>query len=374
MKLGSVLVVGGGIGGLTAAIALSRKGYPVEIVEKDPEWTVYGVGIIQQFNVIRAMASLDLLDAYLEKAFGFDRTVLHGGPGGQQVADFNTPRLAGDAYPSNAGVRRRDLQNVLAARARELGVTIRLGLTVETLEDDGDGVTVTLSDGTTHRYDIVVGADGVFSRTRGQILPDAPQPRYTGQWVWRYNLPQPDDMDGIQIFAGPVNAGFVPLGGGVMYMFLLSQEEEGFKLPRDGAAGIMRSRIGPLAPPQVKAVQDQITEDAEVVGRPLEVIFLDGAWHKGRTVLLGDAVHASTPHLAQGAGMAIEDAIVLAEELEKADDPETAFTAYRARRFDRAKFIAENSILIGDSQMGKVEHVDIGELNGKTIGLMAQPI
>ncbi|MBO6866094.1 MAG: FAD-dependent oxidoreductase [Thalassococcus sp.] len=374
MELDSVLVIGGGIGGLTAAIALRRKGFAVEIVEKDPEWSVYGVGIIQQFNVIRAMASLDLLDAYMEKAYGFDRTVLFAGPAGQQVADFNTPRLAGEDHPSNAGIRRRDLQKVLADRAQALGVTIRLGTTVETITDDGAGVTVALSDGTTGRHDIVIGADGVFSRTRGMILPDAPNARYTGQWVWRYNLPQPPEMEGIQIFSGPVNAGFVPLGAGQMYMFLLSEEPDGMTLPLEGSAEAMRDRIGPLAPPQVKAVADQITQNADVVARPLEVVFVDSDWHKGRVVLLGDAIHASTPHLAQGAGMAIEDGIVLAEELTRHDTPEAAFTAYRNRRFERAKFIADNSVLIGDSQMGKVPPVDVGALNGRTIGLMAEPI
>lgn len=373
MQLKSVLIVGGGIGGLTAAIALRRKGFPVEIIERDAEWTVYGVGIIQQFNVIRAMAQLDLLDAYLENAFGFDRTTIYGGPQGVEMADFNTPRLAGEAYPSNAGIRRTDLQKVLVTRAKELGATVRLGLTVSEMREDADGVDVTFSDGSTGRHDIVIGADGVFSQIRGMIMPDAPKPRYTGQWVWRYNLPQPADLDGIRVFAGPCNAGLVPLGNGLMYMFLLSQEEPGFQLEQAGAAKAMQSRAK-MAPPQLAEPLSQITDDAGVVGRPLEVVFLDGDWHRGRVVLMGDAVHASTPHLAQGAGMAIEDALVLAEELERAETPEDAFTAYRARRFDRAKFIAENSILIGDSQMGKVEGVDVGALNGRAIGLMAEPI
>lgn len=373
MQLKSVLIVGGGIGGLTAAIALRRKGFAVEIIERDPDWTVYGVGIIQQFNVIRAMAELDLLDAYLANAFGFDRTTLYGGPQGVEVADFNTPRLAGDAYPSNAGIRRTDLQKVLVTRAKELGATIRLGITVTEMRDDGHGVDVTFSDGSNGRHDIVIGADGVFSQIRGMILPEAPTPRYTGQWVWRYNLPQPADLDGIRVFSGPCNAGLVPLGKGLMYMFLLSQEDPSFQLDQTGAAETMRSRAH-MAPPQLAEPLAQITDDSGVVGRPLEVVFIDGDWHRGRVVLMGDAIHASTPHLAQGAGMAIEDAIVLAEELDRAATPADAFTAYRARRFDRAKFIAENSILIGDSQMGRVEGVDIGALNGQTIGLMAQPI
>jgi 2-polyprenyl-6-methoxyphenol hydroxylase-like FAD-dependent oxidoreductase len=372
MKLNSVLVIGGGIGGLTAAIALSRKGYPVEIIEKDPDWTVYGVGIIQQFNVIRVMGSLDLLDAYMAEAFGFDKTEMFT-PTGQKIAEFPTPRLAGPEYPSNAGIRRTDLQRVLATKASELGVKVRLGVTADRIEDDGNGVDVAFSDGTSGRYDIVVGADGVHSRTRTQILPDAPQPRYTGQWVWRYNFPQPDDLTGIRIFTGSRGAGLVPLGQGLMYMFLVTEEPEGFRLAVEGSAAILRDRTAGNAP-QIVELASQITEDEGVVGRPLETIFLEGAWHKGRVVLIGDAVHASTPHLAQGAGMAIEDGVVLAEELANAADPESAFKAYRDRRFDRTRFIAMNSVRIGESQMGKIEHVDVAALNRETIGLMAQPI
>lgn len=372
MQTKSVLVIGGGIGGLTAAIALGRKGHQVEIIEKDPDWTVYGVGIIQQFNVVRAMGSLDLLDAYMAEAYGFDRTEMFS-PGGQKIAEFPTPRLAGPEYPSNAGIRRTDLQRILATKANEVGVKVRLGATAERLEDDGRGVDVSFSDGASRRYDIVVGADGVHSRTRTQILPDAPKPRYTGQWVWRYNFPQPEDMTGIRIFTGARGAGLVPLGKGKMYMFLLSEEPEGFRLAVEGSALVMRQRMAGNAP-QIVELADKVTQDECVVARPLETIFLEGPWHKGRVVLIGDAVHASTPHLAQGAGMAIEDGLVLADELAKAADPEAAFEAFRTRRFDRTRFIAMNSVRIGESQMGKIEHVDVAALSRETIGLMAQPI
>ncbi|WP_400082050.1 FAD-dependent oxidoreductase [Yoonia sp. R78084] len=374
MDLDSVLVVGGGIGGLTAAIALRRKGYPVEIIERDPNWSVYGVGIIQQMNVVRAMNDIGVLEAYLAKGSGFSTTTIYAGPDGMQSARFETPRLAGPQHPSNAGIRRRDLQQVLGDEAKRLGAKVRLGLTIVRMEDDGEGVDVTFSDGTSGRYDIVVGADGIFSATRAAIVPDAPKPEYTGQWVWRYNLPRPASLEGIEIFAGPCNAGLVPMTDDLMYMFLVSQEEEGMTLPTQGAAAAMRARTK-MAPPQISALLDQITDDEGVVARPMEVIFLkDHPWHKGRVVLLGDAVHASTPHLAQGAGMAIEDGLVLAEELARADDTETAFQAYRARRFDRVAFVAENSIRIGDMQMGKIPPFDAGELTGQSIKLMCEPI
>lgn len=373
MKVNSALIIGGGIGGLTTAIALRRNGIAVEIIERDPNWTVYGVGIIQQMNVIRAMNDLGVLDSYLSCASGFDSTTLFVGPGGVEEAKFDTPRLAGPDYPSNAGIRRTDLQRVLAEAAASAGATVRLGCTVTNMIDDGSGVDVTLSDGTTGRHDIVIGADGIYSHTRRTLLPDAAAPVYTGQWVWRYNFPRPPELDGIHIFAGPLNAGFVPITEELMYLFLLSEEPDTTALPVEGAAAALRARAK-MPPPQVAAILDQITEDAAVVARPIETLSIEGDWHKGRVVLIGDAAHASTPHLAQGAGMAIEDSLVLADELGKAATPEDAFTAYRARRLPRVQHVASNSVRIGEMQMGKIPPFDVGELTGQTIGLMCQPI
>lgn len=373
MQTSTALIIGGGIGGLTAGIALRQKGIKVDIIERSKDWSVYGVGIIQQMNVVRAMGELGILDDYLSKSFGFDSTTLFVGPGGVQDAKFETPRLAGPDYPSNAGIRRPDLQAVLAEGVKKEGAQVRLGTTVTDMNDDGEGVDVTFSDGTSGRYDIVVGADGVFSQTRQTIMPDAPAPSYTGQWVWRYNLPRPADLDGIHIFAGPLNAGYVPMTEDLMYMFVVTQEPDTNPIPVEGSAAALRERASKMAPPQIAAKIDQITDDAGVVARPMETILLEGDWHKGRVVLLGDAVHASTPHLAQGAGMAIEDAMVLAEELTKAA-PEEAFVAYRARRMPRASHVAKNSIRIGEMQMGKIPPFDVGALTGQTIGLLCEPI
>jgi len=375
MSVSSVLVIGGGIGGLTAAIALRKKGLDVHVIERDPTWSVYGVGIIQQFNVVRAMKEIDALDEYMAVASGFDQSTLYVGPQGIKEAEFATPRLAGPDYPSNAGVRRKDLQTILGDAAKRAGAKISLGVTVEEMNDDGTGVDVTFSDDSAGRYDVVLGADGIFSQTRQTILPDAPKPSYTGQWVWRYNLPRPADLDGIQIFAGPCNAGLVPMTDDLMYMYLVSEMPEGAMLPVEGAAKAMRDAANAMMPaPQLKPWIEQITDDAGVVARPMEVIFLeDEPWNVGRIGLLGDAVHASTPHLAQGAGMAIEDALVLAEELTKAE-PEEAFAAYRARRFKRVEFVAKNSVKIGDMQMGKIPPFDVGALTRDTMTLMAEPI
>jgi 2-polyprenyl-6-methoxyphenol hydroxylase-like FAD-dependent oxidoreductase len=111
-----------------------------------------------------------------------------------------------------------------------------------------------------------------------------------------------------------------------------------------------------------------------VVYKPLEVLFNEGNWHKGRVVLLGDAIHATTPHLGQGAGMAIEDSIVLAEEIARANTPEQAFTAFRARRFERCKYIVEASLAICHSQLGLGPRIEQADATRAMFEVVAQPI
>ena len=188
MQQATILVIGAGIGGLTAAIALGRRGFRVDMIERDPDWSVYGVGIIQQANVIRAMHALGILQDYLDAGVGFDYVDIFA-TDGRQLARVPSPKLVPE-HPANVGIGRRALQDVLAGRARDAGATVRLGVEATRLDDDDDGVGVQFSDGSTARYDLVIGADGVHSKTRGMLFPDAPQPEFTGQAVWRYNLPR----------------------------------------------------------------------------------------------------------------------------------------------------------------------------------------
>jgi 2-polyprenyl-6-methoxyphenol hydroxylase-like FAD-dependent oxidoreductase len=350
MKPGRALVIGGGIGGLTAAIALGRRGWTCDVIERDPAWSVYGVGIIQQGNVVRAMAELDLIDDYLDAGVGFD-TVEIAIPTGQVVATIPTPRLVPD-LPANVGIGRRALQKVLGDRAKAAGATIRLGVTAERFEDGDDQVGVRFNDGSEERYDIVVASDGLYSHTRATILAEAPSPAFTGQAVWRYNFPRPEGVNGLRVFNGPTGAGLVPLSEELVYLFVTTPEPGNPRYPREGLAAAMQAKLAGIPAPLIQHLRTQITDDDEVVYRPLETLLVDGPWHRGRVVLLGDAVHATTPHLGQGAGMAIEDAIVLGDELAAADTPEQAFAAYRERRFERCRYIVDSSLAICRGQLG----------------------
>jgi 2-polyprenyl-6-methoxyphenol hydroxylase-like FAD-dependent oxidoreductase len=368
---GKVLIIGGGIAGLTSAIALGRRGFSVEVIERDPSWAVYGVGIIQQSNVVRAVAELGILDDYLEAGFGFDHVSVYL-PNGIQIARIPSPNLA-EGYPANVGIGRPALHKVLGDRAVQAGAQIRLGVTAERLQDDAEGVDVEFSDGGAGRYDLVIGADGLNSTTRAAIFPDAPKPEPTGQSVWRYNFDRTEDVTGLCAYEGPTGIGLVPLSQSRMYMYVTTPEPEGRWFEREGLAKAMRERLRD-APTRIADLAERITDDNEVVYRPLEWLFVDGPWHEGRIVLIGDAVHATTPHLGQGAGMAIEDSLVLAEELARADTPQAAFEAFQERRFERCRYIVEKSKAIGDAQLGKGPPADTASASREMFQLTAQPI
>ncbi|MCF4998171.1 NAD(P)-binding protein [Pseudomonas syringae] len=369
----NVLIVGGGIGGLCAAIALRRKGIEVDLIELKSQWTVYGVGIIQQSNVVREMAKLGVLDGYLDAAYAFEDVAIYG-PGGQQLARIPGQRLAGSEYPANVGISRLALHNVLSSTAIELGAKVRLGLSVEALNDQGDNVDVVFTDGSNGRYDLVVGADGLFSKVRELLFGDTYQPRFTGQSVWRYNFPRAAQIDHLANYqSAEGNAGLVPLAGDLMYMFLTSHEPTNPWMDPATMAEQMRQRLQSFTS-LIGELREQITDSSQVVYKPMEVIFVDEPWHRGRVLLIGDAAHATTPHLGQGAGMAIEDAIVLSEELTTDGSVEQQLERFMERRFARCKFISESSVLAGEKEMQHDRDFDRIGLVKQMLARTAEPI
>ena len=370
-RISKVLIAGGGIGGLTSAIALGQRGFQVEIVEKDPDWSVYGVGIIQQSNVIRAVTALGIIDDYLEAGYGYDHVEVYK-PDGELAAKIPSPRLV-ENYPSQLGIGRPALQKVLADRAKAEGASVRLGVVVDALTDDGEGVDVRFSDGSSGRFDVVIGADGLYSQMRETIYPGTPQPEFAGQSVWRYNFARPEKVTGLCAYEGPIGMGLVPLSDELMYLFVTTPEPGNPRYERNGIAKVMRDKLS-SAPPRIAALAEQITDDDGVVYKPMEWHLIDGDWYKGRVVLIGDAAHATTPHLGQGAGMAIEDSLVLAEELSGAESVAEAFSRFQQRRFERCKYIVEASLAICNSQLGKGPRVNQAEASADMFRVTAEPI
>jgi len=210
-------------------------------------------------------------------------------------------------------------------------------------------VSVAFTDGETRGYDLVVGADGLYSQVREMLFGPDVEPRYTGQVCWRYNLPRIAGLDKIRVYIGATGtAGFVPLAPDLMYMLTIEKPPEGtpLRLPREGIAAVYRERLAQFGGP-VAEHRELIVDDDAVVYRPVENVVVPAPWHRGRTVLIGDAAHATSPHCGQGAAQAIEDGIVLTEELGAKDTLDDALGAFMARRYERCRFIVEGSEDIG---------------------------
>jgi 2-polyprenyl-6-methoxyphenol hydroxylase-like FAD-dependent oxidoreductase len=343
-----ILVVGGGIGGLTTTIALRRAGFDVDLVEKNPAWDVYGVGIIQPGNALRALHQLGLAEQAVAEGHPINGDAAWLGDGATRLADNDWPPLVPGLPPGN-GITRPRLHRILQDAVLASGADVRTGVTVTAIDDREHGASVAFTDGESRDYDLVVGADGLYSQVREMVFGPEIKPKFTGQVCWRYNLPRIEGLDKIWVYIGATGtAGFVPLAPDLMYMLTIEKPPEGtpLRLPREGIATVYRDRLAQFGG-LVAEQRDLIVDDEAVVYRPVENVVVPAPWHRGHIVLIGDAAHATSPHCGQGAAQAIEDGIVLSEELRGKDALDEALDAYMARRYERCRFIVEGSEDIG---------------------------
>jgi 2-polyprenyl-6-methoxyphenol hydroxylase-like FAD-dependent oxidoreductase len=369
-----VLIVGGGIGGLALSIGLRRAGIDVEIAEIKKQWTVYHVGIIAQSNLVRAMVALGVADDCVAAGFPY-QGVRFCDANGKVMSESPGAKLAGPNYPAYLGLTRPALHDVLFAASKKTGVQVRLGMTVAELMQSDSKVAVKFKDDRTREYDIVVGADGIHSQIRTIVFGDHLTPRFTGEGVWRYNVPRPPDVDYGSIYATPEGpkAGLIPLTRETAYIFRIGPEPGNPRFPKYELATIMRDRLKPFGG-AIGDLARGITDPELVVYRPLESVLAPTPWYRGRIVLIGDAAHSITPHLGQGAAQAVEDAVVLAQELQENKPVSESLDAFVRRRFERSKFILEASLQIGEWEMRPDPKADLASLMAKVSQMVVQPI
>ncbi|MEW1613727.1 MULTISPECIES: FAD-dependent monooxygenase [unclassified Streptomyces] len=342
------VVAGGGIGGLAAAVALSRRGWRVTVCERAPVLTGIGAGIVLAPNALRALDSIGL---------GPERWAGHALPGpvglrtpdGAWLSRTGTGAASARYGPPARAVHRGFLIDTLAA-ALPPGV-VRLGVSVTGVDDAGGSAVVRTSAGDL-RADVVVAADGMRSVLRGQLFPRHPGLRHAGEAGWRAvlsgaGLPV---RSAAETWGRGERFGIVPLVDGRIYLYATAVTGPGTK-PADHHAELTR-RFGAWHDP-IPALLDRLGQhDPDPVGI-LHHDFHELAsplprFHSGRVALLGDAAHAMTPNMGQGGCQAIEDAVVMAHVLAGDADVPAALAAYTRARVRRTTRISRRSRRVGE--------------------------
>ncbi|WP_046727769.1 FAD-dependent monooxygenase [Streptomyces humi] len=347
MPVNKVLVVGGGITGSVLCLALAQRGVEVELVEISPQWFGVGHGITIQGNALKALRSVGVLDRVLARAVPFDHMRLRRADGGL-ITELETPHTGGADLPSTAGALRSDLQDALCDAVRAHGVRVRLGLSVDRLDQSPDQVDVTFTDGSAGRYDLVVGADGINSAMRARIGITA-RPRPVGMSIFRVVARRPAEMDCAEVYyGGPrYKAGYSPISDDQCYAYLLDENLDASLIGPRASLDLMRERGAGYGGTWGKILAG-LPDDTAVDYRWIEAVLVDEDWHRGRAVVIGDAAHACPPLIAQGAAMCMEDAVLLADLVTAGEPVAAALERFMARRLPRVRMVLDNSLRLAE--------------------------
>jgi 2-polyprenyl-6-methoxyphenol hydroxylase-like FAD-dependent oxidoreductase len=337
-----VLVAGGGIGGLTLGVALRRAGFSVRVFERAPSLLPVGAGITMQTNAILAFRMIGL-DTEVAAA---GHAMQHGtilDSRGRSLGTMLVSEMAQELAAPMIAIHRARLQEVLQ---KALGPEpLTLGTQVMGFREEPERVTAQLSDGTEVSGDLLVGADGLHSTVRAQLLNDG-EPRYAGYSSWRgvCDVPGISDASTSETWGQGLRFGVVPLGQGRTYWFATANTPaHGVDAP--DAHSELLARFGQWhAPTRTLIEQTPVSAivRTDIYDRPTV-----RSWGRGRVVLLGDAAHPMTPNMGQGGGQAVEDAVVLARCLASAPELSAALARYQALRVPRANYIVKQSWRIG---------------------------
>lgn len=335
-------IAGGGPGGLTLAVALARRGLPVRVYERAPAVRAAGAGLTLQINAVRALATLGLERAVI----GAGEVLEHGRietAEGELIQHLDLGALAREFGQPSVGIRRQALAELLAA-ALPPG-TIQLGSDVVGVVEHAGHVEVELADGRRERCAVLIGADGIHSRVRAHVAGDA-TPHYAGYTAWRGLVPRgagEPPGTALERWGRGLRFGVVPVGADTTYWFATANTPAG---QRDGADALveLRARFAGFGAPV-----DQLlarTPAAALLRNDITELPPLARWVTARVAVLGDAAHAMTPNLGQGACQAIEDAVVLADRL-AGGDVAAALSGYAEARRARAERVVAQARQLG---------------------------
>jgi 2-polyprenyl-6-methoxyphenol hydroxylase-like FAD-dependent oxidoreductase len=333
-----VLVVGGGVGGLTAAASFARRGVEVVLIEKRPAFDIPGVGLGQPANALRVYQSLGVLDEILQTGFTYDRMYIFDAS--RHLIAEHKFLLGDEKVPAFCALSRLELHSILLATAEKAGVQIRLGVTASEIKDEKDRVAIQFSNGESDSFDLLAGFDGIRSEIRQHLVGTAFVPRPSGYGAWRVQVPRRDYVRGMEFLQGiGSKTGAMPLNNDLMYVFHIRPEAPDAWFAERDFAKLLKERMSQYGS-YVAEICASLDASSDIVYSPMELLFLPWPWFRGRVAIGGDAAHTFPPHLTQGAAMAAEDGLILAREVLRDDvSLNDRLMRYSHQRYARCAFV-----------------------------------
>lgn len=347
-----ILIVGGGIGGLAAAGALQKRGAHITVVERAGAWRPIGAGLMLSANALAVLDVFELGAQVRMRSVALPSVELRTADDTrlQSVSHADRP----DHPEAPRGMHRAALHEVLLQGAA--GVTVRLGTSVQSIAQHDGRAQVMFRDAHEDTFDLVIGADGVHSQMRAMVFADSPVVvRYAGYTCWRTVMPNHANVRGtVEYWGRGRRVGLVPLPDGQLYVFLTANATEGARDPSRGANATVAAHFREFAGAARPVLDTLASQDDLPLMRHDITELSEQRWVRGHVALLGDAGHATTPNLGQGAGMALEDALSLALALRLHHPIADALAHYQAERAPRVADIVRTSRRVG--RMGQWAH------------------
>ena len=373
MKHKKALIVGGGIGGLTAAAALSRAGVSCDVIDITDR--PLGAAITLLNRAVDALAEIGVLEQCLENGTETNTRELfaHFDAAGAPIATPPMPHRPASDLPEGILIYRPILAKILRAAAENAGADVRIGVSISGLVETPDAVVASLTDGTEQSYDLIVGADGVRSPTRSLILENAVSPTYSGVTMFRWVADGIPDVGPTGHYLSDHLCVTRRMRDGRIYVATGRKYPERPRLAKAERRQILGEILRTFTAPLIRALEERLTDEADIILNDYDWLLAPKPWFRGRVLLIGDAAHATTAHLASGGGMAMEDGVVLGQEFAAGETVQEAFARFMDRRFERARLVVESSVQLDKMLQRGESSAAQNEVRARAMAALAAP-
>lgn len=339
-------IIGGGIGGLSLAIAMQRKGLQVTVYENAPSIRPLGAGLGLAANAVKAFMEIGISEDILEAGSVLKKLSIKNQQG-KILAHTDSEKISKKYnVVNNFTIHRADLHDVLLRHLNE--GSLQLGRCCTDFVQDTSGVKLTFQDGSSAEADYIIACDGIHSFFRKKLIPDS-RTRYAGYTCWRAvidNIPAAVNVNETsETWGAGSRFGIAPLTNNRLYWFACINANENDQLKRSYGIDDLLKHFGEFHSPIPEILKN--TQDHQLIWSDIIDIKPLKHFAFGRVLLMGDAAHATTPNMGQGACMAIEDAAILANTISNSHSVDKAFIAFEQKRIQRTTAIVKESWQLG---------------------------